>query len=157
MQSSKAVQLPATSGRVVHAIVWKPAMENLNNWGISSRHGQEQLLCFYYVLCSSVGAENFLGTSESPPSPDCSGSGAVPKCPMLGSVSLCHRTRWWLDLCQPCESVRTWTQDAAWLTEKPKARVFTGQDYFSPVWLSLHCMIRWHFPLFLNIQFHCAL
>lgn len=113
------------------------------NWGISLRHGQEKLLCLCNVLCSSVAAENLLRTSRSPTSVDCSGSGSVPKCLRLDSVLLHYRTGWWLGLCQPSGGMRTRTQDSAWLTETPKARVFIRQDYFSPVWLSLHCMIRW--------------
>lgn len=128
-------------------------MENLEKvWGISVRHGQIKLLCFYNVLCSSVAAENLLRTPESPTSPDCSGLGTVPKSPRLDSVFLYYRTSWWLGLWWPCECVRTWTQDAAWLTETPKARVFTRQDYFSPGWLSLHCMIRWLLSLIFKLS-----
>lgn len=100
--------------------------------------------CFVSTMCCSLQ-----WLLRTPGSPDCSGLGALPKFPRLGSVSLCCRTKW-LGLCQPCEGVRTWTHDAALLTGTPKARMFTGQDCFIPVWLSLHYMIRWPFSSYFS-------
>lgn len=51
MQSSKAVQLPATSGHVVHAIVWKPAMENLKKIIGAFLQGMGRNNCFVSTMC----------------------------------------------------------------------------------------------------------
>lgn len=113
----------------------------LKNQGISSRHGQEQPLRFCYVLCSSVAAEDLLSLLfPLPRQPGHSGQ-------CLSSLSSC-----WCPgfighggvqvIPEPCEPCKNPHQRAAWLTTTLNARVFDGQGYFGPVWLSLHSKIR---------------
>lgn len=150
MQSSKAVQLPATSGCVVHALLWKPAMELLKK---SSGHffkawtGTTALLLLRAVLLGGcrglLPAPRAAGVERQCPSAQCSVT-----CPGVAGLGGDRALR------EPC----AWRKDAAWLTETPKARVFVGQDYFSPVvWFVFIPRSDDFFPSLFDLQFHCAL
>jgi len=95
MQSSKAVQLPATSGCVVHAAPWKPAMELLKKPSghfFKAQTGTTTLCLLRAVLLGSCWG---LAAPGLPAAPGCRGCGAGPEHPVLGCTSLCHRVWQW--------------------------------------------------------------
>lgn len=86
--------------------------------------------------------------SCSPHSLECKGFGAVPEHPGLGYMSLCCKAWWWADSVWALECWQDLPLGCCLASWTPKARVFYGQHYFSPVvWLHLHAKIRRVFPL----------
>lgn len=116
MQSSKAVQLPATSG-CVHAVLWELATEALKKKKKSRHFFKAQtettalfLLCAALCLC---GCREL--AAPGLPTPQTARARALPKHPLLGYVSLCWVAWWWLDSVQ-----------ALWVIRGPELRMLLG-------------------------------